>query len=77
MDILHDEPADGLAILGVDARGLDKLGLKAVDRVRMVVCVKVDGDCVDHCRGWLFNLRWDWDPFRLTVCGGRCEYVCV
>ena len=48
---LHDEPADGLLVLGVDTAGLDQLGLKLVDRVRVVIGVKVDCDCVDHFRG--------------------------
>lgn len=45
---LHDEPADGLLVVGVDAAGLDQLGLEPVDRLGVVVGVQVDGDSVDH-----------------------------
>lgn len=56
VDVLHDEPADGLPVLGVDAGGLDELGLEAVDGVGVVVGVEVDGDCVDHFGGFLGGL---------------------
>src|SRR4051812_12254163 len=47
--VLHDEPVDGLPVPRVDARRLDELGLDLVDGRRVVVCVQVDGDGVDHC----------------------------
>lgn len=46
---LHDEPGNGLFILGVDARGLNELVFQLLDQSWVGgLGPEVDGDCVDH-----------------------------
>lgn len=48
VNVLHDEPRDGFAVTGVDARGFREFSFEAWDRVRVIVCVEVNGDSVYH-----------------------------
>ena len=48
--ILHNKPVDCLFVFAVYSSCFDELGLDAVDGVGLVVCVEVDGECVDHGR---------------------------
>jgi hypothetical protein len=48
MNILHNKPIYSLPVPAVHSSSFNELGFDAVDGVRFVVGVKVDGDCVDH-----------------------------
>lgn len=48
LDILHDEPAQRLAVLAVHLAGLDELGLELGDGFGVGLGQEVDCDCVDH-----------------------------
>lgn len=50
MDILHNEPFNSLLVFGVNSGGLDELGLEPYDGLRLVVCIEMHGECVDHFR---------------------------
>lgn len=76
---LHDEPAERLLVLGVDAGRLDQLGLELVDAVGLVVGVQVYGDYVDHVGRLVISLFLGCSVVRLLECVSArvCVYVCV
>ena len=48
MNILHNNPVHRLLVSAVDSRSFDELGLDTTNGIWLVVCVEVDGECVDH-----------------------------
>jgi hypothetical protein len=61
MDILHHKPVNCLLVLAVDACCLNELRLDAVDRVRMVIGIKMNCECIDHVGHVVsfVNVRWE------------------
>lgn len=51
VNVLHNEPVDGLLVLAVYTRRLDQLELDALDGIRVVLGVEVNGERVDHRGG--------------------------
>lgn len=48
VDVLHDQPVNGLLVLAVDPGRLDQLQLDLFDRLGVVIGVEVDGERVNH-----------------------------
>lgn len=48
MNVLHDDPIDGLFVLFVDSRGFDEFEFDFFDALRVVFAVEVADECVDH-----------------------------
>ncbi len=48
VNILHNKPVHRLLVLAVHACGFDKLGLDSLDRLGLLVGIKMNGECIDH-----------------------------